>query len=38
MVLHPNEGELIAADQAGNIKIYDLTADKLRETIVNYLL
>ncbi|KRX06075.1 WD40-repeat-containing domain [Pseudocohnilembus persalinus] len=33
VVLHPNEAELIAGDQAGNIKIYDLTADKLRETI-----
>jgi len=30
VVLHPNEGELIAGDQSGNIKIYDLVADKCR--------
>ena len=30
IVLHPNEAELIVGDQQGNIKIYDLQADKLR--------
>jgi len=30
VVLHPNEGELIAGDQSGNVKIYDLVADKCR--------
>lgn len=32
-VLHPNEAEIIAGDAAGNIKIYDLQADKCRATI-----
>lgn len=37
-VLHPNEAEIIAGDAAGNIKIYDLQADKCRATIVCFLL
>jgi hypothetical protein len=34
-VLHPNEAELIVADQAGNIRVYDLQADKQRLKIVS---
>jgi G protein beta subunit-like protein len=30
VVLHPNEAELIAGDSQGNLKIYDLVADKIR--------
>ena len=30
--LHPNEGDLIAGDQNGLVKIYDLVADKCRDT------
>jgi len=33
VVLHPNEGDLIAGDQQGNIKIFDLAADKMRAKI-----
>ena len=28
--MHPNEAELIAGDSQGNLKIYDLVADKIR--------
>lgn len=31
--LHPNEGDLVVGDQNGQIKIYDLVADKCRQTI-----
>jgi len=33
-MLNPNEVELLAGDSAGNLKTYDLMADKLRETKV----
>eukprot|EP00484_Ammonia_sp_Unknown_P022600 CAMPEP_0197024122 /NCGR_PEP_ID=MMETSP1384-20130603/4764_1 /TAXON_ID=29189 /ORGANISM="Ammonia sp." /LENGTH=389 /DNA_ID=CAMNT_0042452463 /DNA_START=37 /DNA_END=1206 /DNA_ORIENTATION=+ len=29
-VLHPNQGEIICADQSGTVSIYDIAADKLR--------
>lgn len=29
-VLHPNEVELISGDQSGTLKVFDLTADKLK--------
>eukprot|EP01017_Pseudomicrothorax_dubius_P021163 TRINITY_DN2286_c0_g3_i2.p1 TRINITY_DN2286_c0_g3~~TRINITY_DN2286_c0_g3_i2.p1 ORF type:complete len:206 (-),score=31.22 TRINITY_DN2286_c0_g3_i2:886-1503(-) len=33
IVLHPNEAELYLGDQNGNIRIYDLQADKMRPKI-----
>ena len=29
MALHPNQGELIAGDQNGNIRVFDLTQNKM---------
>lgn len=31
--LHPNQAELISGDQNGNVKVWDLTADKCREEV-----
>ncbi|XXQ35955.1 WD domain, G-beta repeat [Plasmodiophora brassicae] len=32
--LHPNQGEIVAVDEAGHVRIYDLTAGKLSTTLV----
>lgn len=32
-VLHPNEVELISGDQSGSLKVFDLTADKLKSEL-----
>jgi G protein beta subunit-like protein len=34
IVLHPNESELIVGDQSGNIRVFDLIADKCRMKLV----
>lgn len=32
VTLHPNQGELITADQKGNVRVWDLTANKFSHT------
>lgn len=34
VVIHPNQGELIACDRGGNIRIWDLSEDKCTHQLV----
>lgn len=36
VVLHPNQGELISADQSGRVRVWDLQADKCSAVLVPF--
>jgi WD40 repeat protein len=36
VALHPNQGEIIAGDEDGNIRVWDLTANTCSYELVNY--